>query len=47
MQNTQRPSGMPIHKYVPFHDQIRVELRNNDRTPMDPPVYDVINVSVN
>ncbi|WFR65981.1 2-isopropylmalate synthase [Curtobacterium flaccumfaciens] len=30
MQNTQRPSGMPIHKYVPFHDQIRVELP--DRT---------------
>ena len=30
MQNTQRPSGMPIHKYVPFHDQISVELP--DRT---------------
>ncbi|MFJ4220958.1 2-isopropylmalate synthase [Curtobacterium luteum] len=30
MQNTQRPSGMPIHKYVPFHEQIRVELP--DRT---------------
>ncbi len=26
MQNTQRPSGMPVHKYVPFHDQIAVEL---------------------
>ncbi len=30
MQNTQRPSGMPVHKYVPFHDQISVELA--DRT---------------
>uniref|UniRef100_A0A942Y9L7 2-isopropylmalate synthase n=1 Tax=Neobacillus citreus TaxID=2833578 RepID=A0A942Y9L7_9BACI len=30
MQNTQRPSGMPIHKYVPFHEQIRVDLP--DRT---------------
>jgi 2-isopropylmalate synthase len=30
MQNTQRPSGMPVHKYVPFHEQIVVELP--DRT---------------
>ena len=30
MKNTQQPSGMPIHKYVPFHDQIRVDLP--DRT---------------
>ncbi|GAA4264958.1 2-isopropylmalate synthase [Frondihabitans peucedani] len=30
MQNHQKPSGMPIHKYVPFHEQIRVELP--DRT---------------
>ncbi|MGW8483617.1 2-isopropylmalate synthase [Microbacterium sp. NPDC055903] len=30
MQNTQRPSSMPIHKYRPFHEQIRVELP--DRT---------------
>ncbi|WP_144759299.1 2-isopropylmalate synthase [Curtobacterium sp. 9128] len=30
MQNTQRPSGMPIHKYVPFHEQITVDLP--DRT---------------
>ena len=30
MQNTQRPSGMPVHKYVPFHEQIKVELE--DRT---------------
>ncbi|MEO0067053.1 MAG: hypothetical protein RJB63_178 [Actinomycetota bacterium] len=30
MQNTQRPSGMPVHKYVPFHEQINVELP--DRT---------------
>jgi len=30
MQNTQRPSGMPIHKYVPFSDQITVDLP--DRT---------------
>ncbi|WIB69004.1 2-isopropylmalate synthase [Curtobacterium sp. MCBD17_035] len=26
MQNTQRPSGMPIHKYVPFSEQITVDL---------------------
>ncbi|PZF61306.1 2-isopropylmalate synthase [Curtobacterium sp. MCBD17_034] len=30
MQNTQRPSGMPIHKYVPFSEQITVDLP--DRT---------------
>ncbi|WP_110588994.1 2-isopropylmalate synthase [Microbacterium suaedae] len=30
MQNNQKPSGMPIHKYVPFHDQITVDLP--DRT---------------
>ncbi|MFG6491982.1 2-isopropylmalate synthase [Microbacterium sp. P03] len=30
MQNTQKPSGMPIHKYRPFHEQIRVDLP--DRT---------------
>jgi 2-isopropylmalate synthase len=30
MQNTQKPSGMPTHKYRPFHEQIRVELP--DRT---------------
>jgi 2-isopropylmalate synthase len=30
MENTQRPSGMPVHKYVPFHEQITVELP--DRT---------------
>jgi 2-isopropylmalate synthase len=30
MQNTQRPSGMPVHKYVPFHEQIKVDLP--DRT---------------
>lgn len=30
MENTQRPSGMPVHKYVPFHEQIVVELP--DRT---------------
>ena len=30
MENTQRPSGMPVHKYVPFHDQIAVDLP--DRT---------------
>jgi 2-isopropylmalate synthase len=30
MKNTQSPSGMPIHKYVPFHDQIAVDLP--DRT---------------
>ncbi|MBM7410753.1 2-isopropylmalate synthase [Clavibacter michiganensis] len=30
MKNTQTPSGMPIHKYRPFHEQIAVELP--DRT---------------
>ena len=30
MKNTQKPSGMPVHKYQPFHEQINVEL--SDRT---------------
>jgi 2-isopropylmalate synthase len=30
MKNTQTPSGMPIHKYRPFHEQIAVDLP--DRT---------------
>ena len=30
MQNSQRPSAMPIHKYRPFHEQIDVDLP--DRT---------------
>ena len=30
MDNTQKPSGMPVHKYRPYHEQIRVELP--DRT---------------
>ncbi|WDG19454.1 2-isopropylmalate synthase [Microbacterium sp. Clip185] len=30
MENTQKPSGMPTHKYRPFHEQIRVDL--TDRT---------------
>ncbi len=30
MQNTQRPSAMPIHKYRPYHEQIRIDLP--DRT---------------
>lgn len=30
MKNAQRPSGMPIHKYRPFHEQIAVDLP--DRT---------------
>lgn len=30
MENTQAPSGMPVHKYVPFHEQIKVSL--DDRT---------------
>ncbi len=30
MQNMQKPSGMPIHKYVPFQDQINISLP--DRT---------------
>lgn len=30
MENNQKPSGMPIHKYRPFHEQIRVDLP--DRT---------------
>jgi 2-isopropylmalate synthase len=30
MKNTQQPSGMPIHKYRPYHEQLSVELP--DRT---------------
>jgi 2-isopropylmalate synthase len=30
MRNTQQPSGMPTHRYTPFHEQVRVELP--DRT---------------
>ncbi|WP_127818474.1 2-isopropylmalate synthase [Microbacterium sp. CPCC 204701] len=30
MKNTQQPSGMPIHKYQPFHEQFAVQLP--DRT---------------
>jgi 2-isopropylmalate synthase len=30
LRNQQKPSGMPIHKYEPFHDQIHVSLP--DRT---------------
>lgn len=30
MDNTQKPSGMPIHKYRPYHEQIAVDLP--DRT---------------
>jgi len=30
MKNNQKPSAMPIHKYLPFHEQITVELP--DRT---------------
>ncbi|MFM6971766.1 MAG: 2-isopropylmalate synthase [Rhodoluna sp.] len=30
MENTQKTSGMPIHKYVPFHEQISISLP--DRT---------------
>jgi 2-isopropylmalate synthase len=30
MQNRQQPSGMPIHKYQPYHEQLGVELP--DRT---------------
>src|SRR4051794_36349846 len=30
MRDTQQPSGMPIHKYRPYHEQITVELP--DRT---------------
>ena len=30
MQNQQKPSPMPVHRYRPFHEQIRVELP--DRT---------------
>ncbi|GAA5229614.1 2-isopropylmalate synthase [Arthrobacter cryoconiti] len=30
MRNTQKPSGMPVHRYAPFQDQITVELA--DRT---------------
>src|SRR6186713_1851505 len=30
MKNTQQPSGMPIHKYRPYHEQLAVDLP--DRT---------------
>ena len=30
MDNSQKPSGMPIHKYRPYHEQIAVHLP--DRT---------------
>ncbi len=30
VRNPQRPSGMPVHRYRPFHEQIRVDLP--DRT---------------
>ena len=30
MKNTQQPSGMPFHRYVPYHEQIKVDLP--DRT---------------
>jgi 2-isopropylmalate synthase len=30
VQNTQQPSGMPVHRYLPFQEQIRVDLP--DRT---------------
>src|SRR5690606_39248740 len=30
MKNNQKPSPMPTHKYIPFHEQIRVDLP--DRT---------------
>ncbi|MDO5052801.1 MAG: 2-isopropylmalate synthase, partial [Pseudoclavibacter sp.] len=26
MKNMQRPSSMPVHRYTPFHEQIRVDL---------------------
>jgi len=26
MRNNQKPSAMPIHKYLPFHEQIKIEL---------------------
>ena len=28
MRNQQKPSGMPVHKYQPFHEQIDVSLEN-------------------
>ena len=30
MQNQQKPSSMPVHRYKPFHEQIKIEL--SDRT---------------
>src|SRR5688572_26273324 len=30
MKNMQQPSGMPAHRYIPYHEQIKVELP--DRT---------------
>ena len=35
MENTQKPSGMPVHKYRPYHEQIAVHLP--DRTWPDAP----------
>ena len=31
MRNAQKPSGMPVHKYIPFQDQIKVEQRSAPR----------------
>ena len=28
MENNQKSSGMPVHKYQPFHEQINVSLEN-------------------
>ncbi len=28
MKNTQKPSGMPVHKYVPFNELISVNVEN-------------------
>ncbi|MBT0770840.1 2-isopropylmalate synthase [Kineosporia sp. J2-2] len=28
MKNMQKPSGMPVHKYVPFHELITVDVEN-------------------
>ena len=44
MQNTHRPSGMPVHKYVPFHEQIHVSLEDLVKVlvelmPMSPALY--------
>src|SRR6478609_2124871 len=36
MRNAQKPSGMPAHRYTPFQDQIKVDLRDGNQALIDP-----------